>query len=348
MSHQLASARAGTFAALALFVATGTAKADSVVDFYKGKTINLVIGLPAGGGYDAYGRLVARYMSEHLPGNPAIVTQNMPGAGGLKAADHLYNSAPKDGTEFGIVAASTLMEPLLNPKQANLFDAVQFSWLGSASQDVAFCGIGPGSHLTSFGEWMKAGKELTFGASGPAAVTYQHPMVMKNVLGANLRVISGYGGTSDITLAVERGEVDGICGMGASSIRAQYQHMLDSGAMKIIVQMGPHKDQTFGDVASVFDYAKTDEQRQILSLAFDQQALGRPFMAPPGIPTDRYAALRKAFAETLRDPALLADAEKMKLDIDYLNGDDAKKMLEEFADYPPAVLAKARIALGFE
>jgi tripartite-type tricarboxylate transporter receptor subunit TctC len=285
-------------------------------------------------------------MGDHIPGNPTIVVQNMPGAGGLKAADHIYNAAPKDGTEFGIVASSTLMEPLFDAKQANLFDATKFNWLGSASQDVSYCGIGPGSHVANFDQWLKEGKELTFGASGPAAITYQHPMVMKNVLGANLRVISGYGGTNDINLAVERGEVDGICGMFVSSIQAQYKHMLDSGAMKLIIQMGPHKDQTFGNIPSVIDYAKTDEQRQILSLAFDQLALGRPFMAPPGIPEDRYEALNKAFAETLKDPALLADAEKAKIDIDYLSGDEARKMLKQFADYPPAVLQKAMVALG--
>ena len=340
--------RGSALALLVLFTAAGPVQADSVADFYKGRTINLVVGLPAGGGYDAYARLIARYMANYIPGNPTIVAQKMAGAGGLKAADHIYNAAPKDGTEFGIVAASALMTPLFNPKQANLFDASKFSWLGSASQDVAFCGIGPGNHVAGFDPWMKSGKELTFGASGPAAVTYQHPMVMKNVLGANARVISGYGGTSDITLAVERGEVDGICGMGASSIQSQYQHMLDSGAMKLIVQMGPHKDQTFGNIPSVFDYAKTDEQRQILALAFDQQALGRPFMAPPGLPADRYGALNQAFAEALKDPGLLADAKKMKLDIDYLDGEDAKKMLQEFADYPPAVLQKARTALGLE
>jgi tripartite-type tricarboxylate transporter receptor subunit TctC len=319
-----------------------------VADFYRGRTIALVIGLPAGGGYDDYGRLIARHIGDHIPGRPSLVPQNMPGAGGLRAADHLYNSAPKDGTEFGIVASSTLMEPLFGDKQAALFDAAQFSWLGSASQDVAFCGIGPGSRIASFDQWLKSGKELTFGASGPAAITYQHPMVLKNVLNANLRVISGYGGTSDITLAEERGEVDGICGLGVSSIQAQYQHLIDSGEMKLIIQMGPHEDQTFGEIPSVFDYAETDEQRQILSLAFDPMALGRPFMAPPGVPADRHQALSKAFAETLQDPALLAEAKRTKLDINYLSGEEAKKMLKQFADYPPAVLKKAKAALGQE
>jgi tripartite-type tricarboxylate transporter receptor subunit TctC len=345
MFQQLAGIRRVGLLVAALASAAGAARADSVADFYKGKAINLIIGLPAGGGYDDYGRLVARHIGDHIPGHPAVVAQNMPGAGGLKAADHIYNSAPKDGTEFGIVASSTLMEPLFGDKDAH-FNAAQFSWLGSASQDVSFCGIGPGSHITGFDEWLKSGKELTFGASGPAAITYQHPMVMKNVLGANLRVISGYGGTSDITLAVERGEVDGVCGMFASSITAQFQHLIDAGEMKLIIQMGPRKDPTFGDIPSVFDYAKTDEQRQILSLAFDQLALGRPFMGPPGVPVDRYEALNKAFAETLKDPALLADAAKMKVAIDYLSGDEAKKMLKQFTDYPPAVLEKARLAMG--
>ena len=192
--------RVGALVVIALPLTAGPAMADSVADFYKGKTIDLIIGFPAGGGYDAYGRLIARHIGDHIPGNPTVVPQNMPGAGSLKAADYIYNSAPKDGSAFGIVASSTLMEALFGDKQAR-FDASKFSWLGSASQDVSYCGIGPGSHITSFDQWVKSGKELTFGASGPAAITYQHPMVMKNVLGAHLRVIAGYGGTSDITLA---------------------------------------------------------------------------------------------------------------------------------------------------
>ena len=339
--------RVGALVVVALALAAGPAMADSVADFYKGRAIDLVIGLPAGGDYDAYGRLIARHIGDHIPGNPTVVPQNMPGAGGLRAADHIYNSAPKDGSAFGIVAASTLMEPLFGNQQA-LFDAAKFSWLGSASQEIAFCGIGPGSRITSFDQWLKSGKELTLGASGPAAITYQHPMVLKNVLDANLRVISGYGGTSDILLAVARGEVDGMCALSVSAIRTQVQPMIDSGEMKLIIQMGPHKEASFGDIPSVFDYAKTNEQRQILSLAFDQLALGRPFMAPPGIPEDRYEALSKAFAATLKDPALLADAAKAKLDIDYVSGEDAKKLLKQFADTPPAVLQKAKLALGQE
>lgn len=324
---------------------SGPALAASVADFYKGKTIIVIVDSPPGGLYDAYGRLIARHIGDHIPGNPSVVVQNMPGAGGLKAADHIYNVAPKDGTELGIIASSTLMEPLFDKKQA-LFDASKFSWLGSANQTIAYCGVGPGSHITSFAQLLKSAEEITFGATGPAAITYQHPMVMKNVLGANLRLISGYGGLPDVALAVQRGEVDGICGMSVSSIKAQYQHMIDSGEMKLIIQMGPHKDQSFGDIPSIFDYAKTDEQRQIFSLAFDQLALGKPFMAPPGIPDDRYEALSEAFTDTLTDQALLADAKQMQLEIDYLSGSDVKKLLNEFANYPSAVLETAKLAIG--
>lgn len=325
---------------------TAHAKTRSVADFYKGKTVDLVIGLPPGGGYDAYGRLIARHIGDHIPGHPSVVPQNMPGAGGLKAADYLFNAAPKDGTAIGIVSTSALMTPVFDPKEASLFKPEQFSWLGSASQDVAYCAVGPSAHVTRFSQWLKSGKELSFGASGPAAITYQHPMILKNVLGAKLRVISGYGGTSDISLAVERGEVDGICGMFVSSIKTHFDPLVKKGVLKLVIQMGPRRDDSFGKVPSVYDFAKTAEQKRMLSLAFDELALGRPFVAPPNIPADRYAALQKAFAATLKDPALLRDAKKMKVDIDYLSGAKAKALLTRFANYPPATLRRARKDMG--
>lgn len=323
----------------------GAAGSSAVADFYKGKSIRVIIGLPAGGGYDAYGRLLARHMGDHIPGSPTMVPENMQGAGGLKAAGYIYNSAPKDGTAFGLVASSTLMEPLFDADAAKLFTASKFSWLGSASQDSSFCALGRAAKVDTFASWLSGGRQLTFGASGPAAITYQHPMVLQ-ALGAKVKVISGYGGTSDIALAVERGEVDGICGMFGSSIQAEFKSYLASGAMRLFIQMGPHRDKSFGDIPSVNDFAKTDEQKEILSIAFDQLALGRPFMAPPGLPDDRLEALRTAFAETLKDPALLADAEKMNVDIDYLSGSAARDLLQKFADYPPDVLLKAKAAMG--
>jgi len=332
---------------VALLFTTGSAMAASVADFYKGKTINLTIGLPAGGIYDLYGRLIARHIGNHIPGHPTVVPQNMPGAGSMTAANYIYNLAPKDGSEFGIVTFSALTEPLFGDKQA-LFNSSKFSWLGSASQEVSFCGVGPGSKIATFNQWLKSGKRLSFGAAGSAAISYQQPTVLKNVLDANLRLIAGYNGTGDIVLALARGEVDGMCAMSSSALKAQapYQQMINNGEMKLIIQMGPYKDNSFGRIPSVFDYVKTKEQREILSLAFDRQALGMPFIAPPGIPKNRYEALRKAFLKTLKDPALLADAAKMNLDINYLSGGDATKLLKKFAHYPPSVIKKAKLALG--
>ena len=321
------------------------AMAASVADFYSGKTISLDVGLPVGSGFDAYARLVARHMGDHIPGNPSVVAQNMPGAGGLVVANYIYNTAPKDGSVFGLTAATQLLEPLFGNKQA-LFEAEKFDWLGSASQSVNFCVLGPSSKTTSFDQWLKSGKELTFSASGPTASTYKDAMVLKNVLGAKLRTITGYSGVASSALAVERGEADGMCGVPSTTLAVQFKSQLDSGQFIPIIQMGARRDDTFGKVASVFDFAKTDEQKQILTFAFEQLGLGKPFMAPPGLPADRFEALSAAFAETLKDPALLADAQKLKLDIEYLSGEDAKKLLKKYADFSPAVLAKAKQVLG--
>lgn len=330
----------------ALLASVPTA-AQSAADFYKGKTVSINIGFPPGGGYDTYGRVLARHLGKHIPGNPSVVAKNMPGAGALKAANYLYNSAPKDGTEIGIVASSTLMERLLGNDQAQ-FDAAKFSWIGSMSQDVGFCGINPKSGISSFDQWRETKKEMIFGASGPAAITFQHPMVLKNVLGANARVISGYQGTKDVSLAMQRGEVTGICGMFVSSVSSQYQPLIDSGDMKLVIQMGPQKTNVFGNVPSVFDYAKTDVDRQILEIHFGQLKLARPFMAPPDVPADRVAALSKGFADSLKDAGLLADAKKAQIDIDYVSGDDARKLLAGFANYPKDALEKAKHAMGRE
>ena len=324
-----------------------SASAQSAGDFYKGKTLSINIGFPPGGGYDTYGRVLARHMGKHIPGEPNVVPKNMPGAGALKAANYLYNSAPKDGTEIGIVASSTLMERLLGNDQAQ-FDATKFSWIGSMSQDVGFCGINPKSGIASFDQWLEKKQEIIFGASGPAAITFQHPMVLKNVLGANARVISGYQGTKDVSLAMQRGEVTGLCGMFVSSVSSQYQPLIDSGDMKLVIQMGPAKTDVFGKIPSVFDYAKTDEDRQILEIHFGQLKLARPFMGPPGMPIDRLAALSKAFADTLKDEGLLADAKKAQIDIDYVSGDDARQLLAAFANYPKPALEKAKQAMGRE
>jgi tripartite-type tricarboxylate transporter receptor subunit TctC len=332
------------FAAL-LGMMTVPASAASVEDFYKGKTIDLIVGGPAGGSYSIYAQVIAQHMSRHIPGNPTIVSRSMTGAGGLTAAGFIFNVARQDGTVFGTIPVSALIEPLFDDKQAN-FDASKFSWIGSASQTISYCGINPATKVTSFDQWLNSSAELRLAASGVGAISFQHPNVMKSVLGVPLKIINGYNGSGDFILSVERGETDGFCSMDASTIENLYKGLLNSGKMKLVVQMGPRKETTFGEIPSVFDYAKTEQQREILSVAFDQLALGRPFMAPPDMPDDRYQALHDAFARTLKDADFLADTVRMKLDINYLSGREAKEVLVKLSSYPESVLESAKRAFG--
>jgi tripartite-type tricarboxylate transporter receptor subunit TctC len=332
------------FTVAAAMAQADTVRADPVSDFYSGKTLTLIAGFPPGGGYDTYVRVLARHFSRFLPGHPSVVPSNMPGAGSLLAANYLYGKAPPDGTALAMFASSAVMEPLLGNKSA-LFDAARFSWLGSMSQDVAFCGVWQaGGAAKSFDEMLS--KETIFGGGATSAITFQHPIVLKNVLGANIRVIPGYPGTRDIDLALHRGEVNGICGLYASSIRASFPDDVASGRLKLVIQMGNKISDAFGNVPSVFDYARTDEDRAVLDVHFKQLILGRPLAGPPGIPPERLKALREALQATMRDRDFRAEADKVGLDIDPASAEDVQQLLQRFAAFPPEVFRKAQEAIG--
>ncbi len=331
--------------ALAVAPAGGTAKAQSAADFFKGKTVTISIGFGAGGGYDTYGRVLARHYGRFIPGNPTVVARNMPGAGALIVANHIFNAAPKDGTEMGLVGASTIMEPLLGNEQAR-FVAKDYTWIGSMSKDVALCGVGKAAGVKTFDEWLKSGKEMRFGATGPAAITYQHPLIMNNLLGAKARPLAGYQGTKEASIAMQRGETDGICGMFVSSVQAQYQDLVDRGEMFLVIQMGPVRTEEFGKIPSVYDYAKTALDRQVLDVHFGQLLLARPFIAPPGVPAANAKALQEAFVAVLKDKGLLADAEKSRIGIDVVTAQEAQDLLVKFADFPPSAIEAAKKAIG--
>jgi tripartite-type tricarboxylate transporter receptor subunit TctC len=322
------------------------ASADPVSDFYSHKTLSLVVGFPPGGGYDTNARVLAQHLGKFIPGHPAVVPSNMPGAGSMTAANRIFNDQPKDGSVLGMFASSAIMEPLLGNKAA-LFDPEKFSWIGSMSQEVAYCGVwqSPGA-VTSFDEMLRSNKDTIFGGGAPAAVTYQHPLVLKNVLGAHVRLIPGYAGTRAIDLAMHRGEVNGICGLYTSSIKADFRDDVTSGRLKLVIQMGPKKSHAFGDIPSVYDYAKTDDQRAVLDLYFKQLVLGRPVAGPPGIPPERLAALQQAFLATMKDKDFLTEANKIGLDVDPATAEDVEQLLQHFASFPPAIFAKAREAVA--
>jgi tripartite-type tricarboxylate transporter receptor subunit TctC len=325
-------------------VAVGSARAEAVADFYRGKTVSLIAGFPPGGGYDTYVRVLARHYGRFLPGQPTVVASNMPGAGSLTAANTIYAKYAPDGLAIAMFASSATMEPLIGNKAA-LFDPRKFSWIGSMSQDVAYCGVWrhPGGAKT-FDEMMT--RETVIGGGAPAAITYQHPMVLKNVLKANLKVIPGYKGTRDINIAMQRGEVNGTCGMFGSSVKAQFASEVKDGRMTLFIQMGSKRSNEFGKIPSVFDYAKTETDRQILQFHFGQLLLGRPLAGPPGIPADRLKALRDALSATMKDPQFLAEAAKIGLDIDPVTPDQVDKLLTQFASFTPEILAKAKEAMG--
>ena len=325
---------------LASMVLSGTAvQADPVEDFYKGKTFTFVSGYPPGGGYDSYARIFGRFFGRFLPGHPTVVVNSMPGAGSMVAANYLYNSAPADGTQIGLFGSSVLSEPAFGNAAAR-FDPMKYSWLGSMAQDVSHCGIwqSPGAPK-SFAEMFTI--HSIIGGGAPAAVTYQHPMVLKNVLGVNIDVVAGYPGSREINLAMARGEVNGTCALYTSSINTQYADDVKSGRMILVVQMGAKKMTTFGDIPSVYDFAKTDEQRQLMDAHFTTIVLARPIMGPPGIPADRLAALRTAFMAMLKDPEFLVEAQKTGVEIDPMDHTELLAVLARVSKIPPDIMLKA-------
>ncbi|HEX9465569.1 MAG TPA: tripartite tricarboxylate transporter substrate-binding protein [Alphaproteobacteria bacterium] len=326
-------------AALSAGALSQGARGAAVEEFYRGRTVNVLIGYSVAGGYDAYGRVLARHMGRHIPGNPAVVPQNMPGAGSLRAANFLYNAAPKDGTVFGSFSRGMAMEPLLGNDAAR-FDATKFIWIGSIANEVSVC---TSWHTSPVKTWDDAlTKELTVSGEGSGSDPDIFATVLKNVFGARIRLVSGYPGTNEMSLAMERGEIDGRCGWSLSSIKIQKPAWLAEKKLNLLLQLNVQKSADLPDVPFVMDYATTDRQRQILRLVFSRQVMGRPFVAPPGIPDDRAMALRQAFDATMSDPEFLADAGRQGLEVKPERGETLARLVDELYRTPPDVVAAAR------
>jgi len=311
-------------------------QAQSPADFYKGKNIDLYIGYSAGGGYDVYARSLARHMGRFIPGNPTIVPKNMPGAGSLVLANWLYNVAPKDGTAFGIIGRGTAFDPLLGSTKAQ-FDAAKFNWIGSMNDEVSVCVAWHTTGITKL-EQVKQ-NELTVGGTGPAADTDQFPKVLNATIGTKFKIIAGYPGGNDIDLAMERGEVMGRCGWSWSSVTATHQNWIDEKRINVLVQLSLSRHPDLPNVPLIMDFAKSNEEKQIFKLVFARQPMGRPFLMPPGIPADRMVAVRKAFMDTMKDGEFLADAEKMKLEINPVSGDAVQEIVQQVYQTPKSIAA---------
>ena len=316
-------------------------QAESVADFYKGKTITLYIGYSAGGGYDTYARTIGRVIGRHIPGNPKVVAKNKPGAGSLRLTNELYNSLPKDGTVIATFGRGMVMEPLFGNKKA-MFDPSKFTWLGSANNEVSVCIAWHESPIQTLDDFLTM--PMIVGGTGPGADTDTFPKVLNNILGTKLRLVTGYPGGNDINLAIERGELQGRCGYSWSSLKSRFPQWLTGKKVQILLQMSTAKHPDLPDVPFVMDLAKTDKDRKVLELVFARQAWGRPFAAPPGVPADRVKALQAAFMATMKDADFLADAKKQKLEIAPISGEKIKQLIAALYASPKDLVEAAKEA----
>ena len=329
---------AAVAAALPLANAATQARAQTPAEFYKGRTIEIGISSTVGGGYDAHARMLARHMGKYIPGNPTIVPKNVEGAGGLRLANLLYNTAPRDGTSFGIIYRATAFEPLFGNKAAQ-FDATQFTWIGSASSEVSLCVSWHTSGIATFDDMLS--KELVVAHSGAGADAYQFSRIINGVLGTRMRLIGGYRGGNEMLLAMERGEVGGRCGWSWSSVQATRREWIERKQVNLLTQLALSKHPDMPDVPLVIDLARTGEQRNILRLVFARQQIAYPFLAPPGVPPDRVEVLRAAFLKAMADPEFLADATKARLEILPVSGGEVQKLVAELYATPAPVVEKA-------
>ena len=320
---------------------------DAIADFYRGKQITVVVGSTAGGGYDLYGRLVARHIGKYIPGSPNVVVQNMPGAGGNTSAAYVANVAAKDGTVIGAPQAGSLIDQLVSMNAAQIqHDARTLIYLGSANSEVFTCIVDAKSPIKTFEEIFS--KEIILGSSG--GTTRDMPMALKNVLGAKVRFVHGYGGTREISMAIEKGEVQGICGMGWTSIQSQRPDWFENKLVRVLVQEAVTGDADLNrdKVPLSINYTKDPEKRQMLELLYSQGVFTRPFFVAPEVPTARVEALRAAFVKGLADPQAVEDAAKQKLVISTIDGAALQEIVRKLYEIPAPVIAKLKAALAEE
>jgi tripartite-type tricarboxylate transporter receptor subunit TctC len=317
--------------------------ASAQADFYKGKTIELIISTGVGGGLDTNARMVARHLSKHIPGNPTIVAKNMPGAGHVRAANYIYNNAPKDGTTIGTLIAAFVMAQLLNRTDAIQFDAAKMQWLASTSASNSTVYVNSNTGVKTVEDAKK--KPILMGGTGAGSYTTLYPIVMNHVLGTQFKIVSGYNSTAEIGLAMERGEVQGRAGNNFNSLKSENPELLRDNKIAIIAQVGLERDPEFKSVPLLIDFAKNEEERKILTLFSADVVIGRPFLTAPGVPAERVEILRKAFEALTKDPDFLKDSAQANLDVQLVEGARIQKIVEDLVNTPPDIVAKAKIAM---
>ena len=306
--------------------------------FFAGKNMTVLIGYAAGGTYDATARLVARHMTKHIPGNPNMLPQNLPGSGGIKTILNLYSVAPRDGTTLGMLSRSYPIEPVFNPQTAK-YDPKRFNPIGSTSNEVSVAVVWHTRGLNSINQLMT--QEITTGATGVTDDTGRFPTLLRNLTGAKVKLVTGYPGGNDVTMAMEKGEVDARFGWSWGSLKSRSRSWIDEKKVNIIVQMAMEKAADLPDVPLIMDFAKTELDRKALELLFAPQVMAWPLVAPPDVPADRVATLRKAFAATMKDTDFLADAKKLNIDVEPVPGELMQTLVARVSDFERAVVDRA-------
>lgn len=311
---------------------------------FKGKQVTIYVGFsPTSGiGYDTYARVLAQVFGRHLPGNPTVVVANKPGGGSMTAANYVAQVAPKDGTEIAIVGRGVGMDRLIfGEKSAARFDATQLQWIGSMNNEVSGFFLADTSPVKTLEE-VVSGKPFTVGSAGTSSDLHIFSIVMNAVFGAKMKIISGYPGTNEILLGLERGEVDGLLGYSWSAARTGSAEMIRTGKIKNILQLGLRKHPDLPDLPFIMDMVKNEEDRQVLEVVFARQAMGRPLFAPPGTPAPVVAALRKGFMNAMNDPELVAMARKIDLEIYPMNGEDLQDMVARVHKFSDVIIKKTQ------
>jgi tripartite-type tricarboxylate transporter receptor subunit TctC len=327
--------------AMAVF-ATAPVDAESVADFYRGRSVDFVVGSGAGGGYDIYARLLARRMGEHIPGKPTLIVKNVVGGGGIRASNLLYNVSPRDGSVIATVSRAMITAPVLGIEAAK-FDANMFTWFGNLTGEDSVCVAWHTAQVKTWDDLKKT--KLIVGTAAPGTSTYTFPALLKNMFGARFDLVTGYPDASQTVLAMERGEVQGIC-QTYSTIKATHPSWIKDGTVNVLTVVGLRRNAELPDVPAAAEFATTKEQQRIIKLVLGPELIGRTVFAPPALPSDRVAALREAFMATTKDRQFLADAARQNLEIAPTGGQEIQELVADILSAPPDMVTKAKAMLA--
>jgi tripartite-type tricarboxylate transporter receptor subunit TctC len=331
-----------TMALAAPLICLGATAPATAADFYAGKTIRFVVGADVGGGYDIYSRTISRTWPDFIPGKPTIVVQNMPGAGSGRAAGYMQNIAPKDGTYIAALMPGAIIGPLLDDKMKGQYDPTKFQYLGTADSGTRVCVTSINSKVKTLKDAMT--QEVKMGASQSGGSTVDYAAMVRNATGAKVKIVAGYKGTAEIGLAIERGEVDGLCGWDWASLKAQKPDWLRDKKINILVQFGqdPEPELVKLGVPQFTSFIKDDAVKQAAEVVMAQQIFGRPYIAPPGVPAAEIETLRSSFMKTVADPKFIEDAKKARIDVSAMAGDKVQAIVNKIYGNPKDVIVRAK------